>query len=120
MFQRRAYAAPHARPSRSRPRWTASRPFIRGTAVPVLSRATVRTMREAEENVPAPGFEVEVCLDDVPEVGRFVELEIQAPEEQLDAARTVLLNVAAELGLSVSERRSYLELLLLSRGERGV
>ena len=49
-------------------------------------------------------------------VGRFAELEIQAPEEQLDAARTVLLQTAAELGLSASERRSYLELLLAARG----
>src|SRR5947209_5836316 len=62
-------------------------------------------------------FDLEVTLDDVEGVGRFVELEIQAPEEQLDAARDVLLRTAAELGLSAGERRSYLELLLAARGE---
>jgi adenylate cyclase class 2 len=63
------------------------------------------------------GFDLEVTLDDVEGVGRFAELEIQAPEEQLDAARDILLRTAADLGLSASERRSYLELLLAARGE---
>jgi adenylate cyclase class 2 len=58
------------------------------------------------------GLALEVCLDEVDGLGRFAELEIQAPEEQLDAARTVLLQTAATLGLTESERRSYLELLL--------
>lgn len=58
------------------------------------------------------GFELEVCLDDVGAVGRFVELEIQADESRLDAARAVVLDAAAELGLSEQERRSYLQLLL--------
>jgi adenylate cyclase class 2 len=58
------------------------------------------------------GYAVEVCLDDVAKVGRFAEIEIQAPEEQLDAARQALLATAAALGLANSERRSYLELLL--------
>ena len=61
------------------------------------------------------GFDLEVTLDDVENVGRFAELEIQAPEEQFDAARDVLLQTAGELGLSAGERRSYLE-LLLARG----
>jgi adenylate cyclase class 2 len=63
------------------------------------------------------GFALEVTLDDVEGVGRFAELEIQAPEEQFDAARKVLLQTAAELGLSAGERRSYLELLLAARKE---
>ena len=62
------------------------------------------------------GFALEVTLDDVEGVGRFAELEIQAPEEEFDAARGVLLQTAGELGLSASERRSYLELLLAARG----
>jgi adenylate cyclase, class 2 len=64
------------------------------------------------------GFTLEVCLDRVAEVGEFVELEIQAPEEQLNAARQVLLQVAAELELRDSERRSYLELLLTTRARK--
>jgi adenylate cyclase class 2 len=61
------------------------------------------------------GFAIEVCLDEVAEVGRFAELEIQAPEDGLDAAREVLLCLAGELGLTNMERRSYLELLLGKR-----
>ena len=58
------------------------------------------------------GFELEICLDDVDRVGRYVEVEIVAPEAELEAARALVLQVAAELGLEDAERRSYLELLL--------
>lgn len=61
------------------------------------------------------GFGLEITLDEVDELGRFAELEIQAPEAQLDVARTVLLQTAAALGLTAGERRSYLELLLNAR-----
>ncbi len=58
------------------------------------------------------GYDLEVCLDEVDDVGRFVELEIQAPEAELDRGREVLLRAAAALQLTASERRSYLEMLL--------
>ncbi len=61
------------------------------------------------------GFALEVCFDEVDEVGRFVELEILAPEDQLDRGRATLQQVARELGLTASERRSYLEMLLEKR-----
>jgi adenylate cyclase, class 2 len=61
------------------------------------------------------GFDLEICLDEVTNVGRFVELEILTAEERVDEARKVLQAAAAELGLTASERRSYLELLLASR-----
>ncbi len=57
-------------------------------------------------------FAVEACLDDVEGVGTFSELEIRAPESQLNEARDLVLRLATELGLSGSERRSYLEMLL--------
>jgi adenylate cyclase class 2 len=57
-------------------------------------------------------FSVEVSLDVVEGLGRFAELEIQAPEEKLNEARSVLLELAQSFGLSKQERRSYLELLL--------
>jgi adenylate cyclase class 2 len=63
------------------------------------------------------GFPVEICLDEVEGLGRFAELEVQAPEEQLEAARAAVQQLAAELGLTASERRSYLELLLAGRKE---
>jgi adenylate cyclase class 2 len=58
------------------------------------------------------GFAMEVCLDDVASVGHYVELEIMAAQSALAAARAVLLQTAADLGLNQPERRSYLELLL--------
>lgn len=60
---------------------------------------------------------LEVCLDEVEDVGRFVELETLVPEDQLADARRVVQDLAAALGLSRSERRSYLELLLDARGK---
>lgn len=73
--------------------------------------AVVRKQRRIYSTRRA-GFDLEICLDDVENVGRFVELEIQAPEERLDAARDVLLKLAADWGFQESERRSYLEMLL--------
>jgi adenylate cyclase class 2 len=79
----------------------------RPVAVVGKHRRTFRLLKD--------GFEIEVALDDVEKVGQYAELEIQAPEERSADARKALLSTAAELGLSNSERRSYLE-LLLSRG----
>lgn len=57
-------------------------------------------------------FALQACLDDVERVGRFVEIEIVAKPEQRPQAEKVLQEVADELGLTHSERRSYLEMLL--------
>ncbi|HVK17795.1 MAG TPA: class IV adenylate cyclase [Fimbriiglobus sp.] len=76
----------------------------RPVAVVAKSRQVYRLKRS--------GFELEVCLDDVGAVGRFVELEIQADESRFGEAKAVLLDAAAELGLTEQERRSYLQLLL--------
>lgn len=62
------------------------------------------------------GFAVEVCLDDAGPLGRFVEVEIQADEADFEAAKAVLLATAADLGLTEQEPRSYLRMLLESRG----
>jgi adenylate cyclase class 2 len=81
----------------------------RPVAVVRKRRRIYRAKREA--------YALEVCLDDVEGVGRFAEIEIQAAEEQLAPARDVLRRTATELGLTDSERRSYLEMLLASRKE---
>jgi pantoate--beta-alanine ligase len=62
-------------------------------------------------------FALEICLDEVEHVGRFVELEILAPQASLAQARALLMSTAAELGLGESERRSYLEMLLQKQGQ---
>lgn len=79
----------------------------RPTAV-VRKRRTIRHFQR-------DGFDLQVCLDEVVEVGRFVELEIVAPPERRGDAERLLQALAAELGLGNSERRSYLEMLLERR-----
>jgi pantoate--beta-alanine ligase len=81
---------------------------------PVL---VVRKRRRAF-HLSRDGFALQVCLDEVDELGRFAEVEVVAPEEQEQAARKVLADVAAALGLHGEERRSYLELLLARRKPR--
>jgi adenylate cyclase class 2 len=62
-------------------------------------------------------FELTVCLDEVDELGRFVEVEIVAPDKQDAAARTELEQTVGALGLTALERRSYLGLLLAARAD---
>jgi adenylate cyclase class 2 len=61
------------------------------------------------------GRQVEAALDEVVELGTFVELELVADEDAVEPARACIASLARELGLSSSERRSYLELLLEHR-----
>jgi adenylate cyclase class 2 len=58
------------------------------------------------------GCVVEGALDEVDNLGTFVELELGADEANLDEAKRVVSTLAAELDLGPSERRSYLEMLL--------
>jgi len=58
------------------------------------------------------GFAMQICLDELAELGRFVEVEIIATAEQRADAEKVLLQTAAELGLERLERRSYLAMVL--------
>jgi adenylate cyclase class 2 len=74
--------------------------------------ATVRKRREVL-SLDWQGLHIEAALDCVAEVGEFVELEASADELSLSAAREGITSLANQLGLSESERRSYLELLLL-------
>ncbi|MCS7305340.1 MAG: class IV adenylate cyclase [Thermoguttaceae bacterium] len=61
------------------------------------------------------GHRVETSLDEVAELGSFVELELVCDPANLEAARSALTNLADRLGLQQSQRRSYLELLLEKR-----
>jgi adenylate cyclase, class 2 len=79
-----------------------------------LGYRSVAVVTKRRRTVPLQrgGFQLTICLDDVEGLGRYAEVEILAPEEQSDAARQVLQEVAAQLGLSEVERRSYLGLIL--------
>jgi adenylate cyclase class 2 len=61
------------------------------------------------------GFDITVCLDEVDRVGRYAEVEVLAPEEQRSAATAAVCEVAASLGLTQVERRSYLGLFLAAQ-----
>lgn len=64
------------------------------------------------------GSEVEVCLDEVDEVGCFVELEIVAEKrEDVGVAKAKLESLAEHFGLKDSIVTSYLEMLLRARGD---
>lgn len=63
------------------------------------------------------GFNCLVCLDDVTEVGRYVEVEIVADDADLERAGKVVQSLAAELNLTEAEKPSYLALLLAARGK---
>lgn len=64
------------------------------------------------------GWSVEISLDEVADLGAFVELEIVCEHEKMAAARDALSRLAAELGLHTGERRSYLELLLQTQQQK--
>jgi adenylate cyclase, class 2 len=65
------------------------------------------------------GRQVEGALDDVDGVGTFVELELVADEATIDDAKSTISALAAELDLAASERRSYLEMLLVQSAQAG-
>jgi adenylate cyclase class 2 len=62
-------------------------------------------------------WSVELALDEVAELGQYVELEIVVEQEQLPAAQSALLELAAHLSLPQPERRSYLEMVLAARSQ---
>jgi adenylate cyclase class 2 len=71
-------------------------------------------------NCERDGFPLQICLDEVDNLGRFAELEVVAAEEQYEAAKAVVLTASRELGLTRVERRSYLEMVLAQQsGQKG-
>jgi adenylate cyclase class 2 len=63
------------------------------------------------------GFDLTVCLDEVEGVGRYAEVEVLAPDDQVSAASAAVTELAGVLGLSRVEKRSYLGLLLAAQGK---
>lgn len=80
--------------------------------------AVVRKTRTTYELARGP-FVVVACLDAVEQVGTFAEVEVVCDEARFEAAKRAVLGLAAELGLTEQERRSYLGMLLETREEDG-
>jgi adenylate cyclase, class 2 len=73
--------------------------------------ASVRKRRRTFR-IAAGDVEVDGAIDDLDELGCFVELELQANDSSLEAAKQCIAKLAADLNLGPCERRSYLEMLL--------
>ena len=73
--------------------------------------ADIKKLRQ-KAMVAWQGTTIEVALDNVDQLGMFVELEIIAEESDLDTARQKIASLAKRLGLTRNERRSYCEMLL--------
>jgi len=73
--------------------------------------AEVRKRRQSFQ-LECGAWSVEVLLDEIHDLGPFVELEILADGSEKESACQELARVADELGLTQVERASYLELLL--------
>jgi pantoate--beta-alanine ligase len=64
------------------------------------------------------GLEQTVCLDEVADVGTFVEVEALAPEDETGRIGAALTATAAALGLTQVERRSYLAMTLEAQARK--
>ncbi len=62
-------------------------------------------------------WSVELALDEIAELGQFVELEIVVQQDELADAQAALLALATHLQLAEPLRRSYLEMVLAVRGD---
>jgi len=82
--------------------------------VVVRKRRAVYTLERPVGGTRRP---VEVCFDEVEAVGSFVEVELVAEESEFEDAKAAVLGLAAELGLTEQERRSYLAMTLAAMGK---
>ena len=87
----------------------------------MLGFTPVAVVRKKRRNftVNRAGYEIQGSLDEVDGIGTFVELELHSNDDTLDDARRAIRELADELQLGPSERRSYLEMLLEQRQQRG-
>jgi adenylate cyclase class 2 len=85
----------------------------------LLGFRQVREVRKTRQpyHVAWHGREFEIALDQVAELGSFIEVETLASESDRPAAVEAILALAGDLGLSGHERKSYLCLLLEKTGK---
>jgi adenylate cyclase class 2 len=73
---------------------------------------TIVRKQRSTFRIVVDGYDVDGALDELDGLGCFVELELQANDEGLEAAKRTIAKLASDLDLGPSERRSYLEMLL--------
>lgn len=91
-----------------------------GAVLERLAFRPVRAVKKRREpwSLEWQGRETEVVIDEVEDLGTFVELETASSPKDFSSAKAALLALAERLELHGSERRSYLALLLERDGER--
>ncbi|MBA4020424.1 MAG: class IV adenylate cyclase [Pirellula sp.] len=76
-------------------------------------RPTAKVTKSRESaSINWRGVETEIAWDEVEGLGTFLELELVVEREAMDAAKSQILALEKELGLTTIERRSYLEMVL--------
>jgi adenylate cyclase class 2 len=80
--------------------------------------AEVRKQRRTA-TISQLGQTIEIAVDEIDELGVFVEMECLADESHVETAKAAIADLAAKLGLTAGERKSYLELLLERRRTAG-
>ena len=81
------------------------------TALSFRTVAEVRKRRRAG-HLQWQNWSVELAVDEVAQLGDFVELELVVEEDRLPAAQEAVRQLAADWGLPEPERRSDLEMVL--------
>ena len=80
---------------------------------------TVRKLRR-KGDYTWQDFAVEICVDEIDQLGQFIELEITSDLRTLEQTKAALLSLADRLQLARPEKRSYLELLMSQLGPQQV
>ncbi len=88
----------------------------------LLGFEPVMTIRKLRRKIPChwAHYAMEISLDEIDELGTFIELETTSDLENLESAKAALESLAHHLQLSRPEARSYLELMQLQLGPQQV
>ena len=91
---------------------------ISSSCSPLLGFEPVMTIRKLRRKIPCSwdDYAIEISLDEIDELGSFIELETTSDLENLESAKAALESLAHHLQLSRPESRSYLELMQLQLG----
>ena len=85
----------------------------------VLGFQEVRSVKKERETFKTTrdDLTLEIVIDQVEDLGVFTEIEAVADDASVDKVREQVIALAAELGLTKSERRSYLEMISQKAGQ---
>ncbi len=93
-----------------------------GEVLQILAFHPVATVskRRRQFSLQREGRAFEVVVDEVDGLGSFTEIELVTDQADLAGAQQAVVQLGETLGLTRTERRSYLALLLEQQGHSGV